>query len=85
MIVAETNEQKSSLRLWILAAFVALALHIGGATLAIVNLQADDEGGSLGAQGTEIGIDLTSLGTEVTELPPGPESEAVQVGMGVSF
>ena len=36
------------------------------------------DGGSLGAQGTEIGIDLTSLGTEVTDLPPGPESEAVQ-------
>jgi len=54
---------------------VALALHVGGAALAIVHLQADDEGGSLGAQGTEIGLDLTSLGTEVTDLPPGPESK----------
>ena len=78
MIASESNEQKSSLRLWIVAAVVALALHVGGAALAIVHLQADDEGGSLGAQGTEIGLDLTSLGTEVTDLPPGPESEAVQ-------
>lgn len=76
MIASDTNEEKSSLRLWIFAAIVALALHVGGAALAIMQLRADAEGGSLGAQGTEIGLDLTSL--EVTELPPGPESEAVQ-------
>src|SRR5207344_636504 len=78
MIALDTNEEKSSPRLWIFAGIVALALHVGGAALAIVQLRADIDGGSLGAQGTEIGIDLTSLGTEVTDLPPGPESEAVQ-------
>src|SRR2546423_9929891 len=76
MIGSDTNEDRSSLRIWILAAAVALALHVGGAALAIVHLHADQEVGSLGAQGTEIGLDLTSL--EVTDLPPGPESEAVQ-------
>ena len=78
MIALDTNEEKSSPRLWIFAGIVALALHVGGAALAIVQLRADIDGGSLGAQGTEIGLDLTSLGTEVTDLPPGPESEAVQ-------
>src|SRR4051812_13595409 len=78
MTGAEINEQKSSRRLWFVAAMIALALHVGGAALAIVHLETNDDGGSLGARGAEIGIDLTSLGTEVTDLPPGPESEAVQ-------
>jgi protein TonB len=78
MIGSDTKEDRPSLRIWIFAAVVALALHVGGAALAIVQLRADEEDGSLGARGTEIGLDLTSLGTEVVDLPPGPESEAVQ-------
>jgi TonB family protein len=74
----EFDEQRPSRRLWIFAAVVALALHVGGAALAIVHLQSDNEGGDLGAQGGEIGLDLTSPTTEVSELPPGPESEAAQ-------
>jgi protein TonB len=78
MIVSDTNEVRSSPRIWIFAAVVALALHVGGAALAIVQLRADEDGGSLGAQGRDIGLDLTSMGTEVTELPPGPEAEDLQ-------
>jgi TonB family protein len=83
MIVSDTNEGRSSLRIWIFAAVVALVLHVAGAALAIVQLRADEEGGSLGAQGRDIGLDLTSLGTEVVDLPPGPESEAVQASAAV--
>ena len=76
--MSEIVEQRSSRWRWICAAVVALALHAGGAALAIVHLQADAEGGDLGARGTEIGLDLTSPATEVSELPPGPDSEAAQ-------
>jgi len=79
--MSEIGEQRSSRSLWVFAAVVALALHVGGAALAIVHLQVDDEGGDLGAQGTEIGLDLTSPSTEVTELPPGPDSEAQQASV----
>ena len=70
------DEQKTPRRLWILAAVIALALHAGGAALAIAHLQTDDDGGDLGAQGIEVGMELTSPRTEVTELPPGPDSDA---------
>ena len=43
------TEQKPSRRLWILAAVGALALHIGGAALAIAHLRSDDVDDSLGA------------------------------------
>jgi len=76
--MSELDEQKSSRRLWIFAAVVALALHVGGAALAIVHLQTDDGDGDLGARGTEIGLDLTSPTSEISELPPGPDSEAQQ-------
>ena len=76
--MSEIDEQRPSRRLWIFAAVAALALHVGGAALAIVHLQTDDGDGFLGAQGVEIGLDLTSPATEVTELPPGPDSEAQQ-------
>jgi TonB family protein len=79
--MSEIDEQRPSRRLWIFAAVVALALHIGGAALAIVHLQTDDGDGDLGAQGVEIGLDLTSMATEVTELPPGPDSEAQQLSV----
>jgi protein TonB len=74
--MSEFDEPKASRRLWVFAAVVALALHLGGAALAIVHLQADDDGGDLGAQGIEIGLDLTSPRAEVTDLPIGPDTDA---------
>ena len=76
--MSEIGEQKRSRGLWIFAAVAALALHVGGAALAIVHLQTDEGDGFLGAQGSEIGLDLTSATTEVLELPQGPDSEAQQ-------
>lgn len=69
-------EQKSSRRLWIFAAVCALVLHVGGAALAIVHLQTDDGDDSLGAQGIEIGLELTAPHADVSELPPGPDTDA---------
>jgi protein TonB len=70
------TEQKPSRRLWILAAVGALALHIGGAALAIAHLRSDDVDDSLGAPAIEIGLEMMSPHLEATDLPPGPDADA---------
>ena len=67
-------EQKPSRRLWMCAAVAALALHLGGAALAIVHLKEDSTGAHLGAQGIDVGLVFGSDKNEVTDLPPGPDS-----------
>jgi len=69
-------EQKPSRRLWILAALAALALHLGGAALAIAHLQTEEADDALGASAIEIGLELASVRREVTDLPPGPDTDA---------
>ncbi|OAF13897.1 MULTISPECIES: energy transducer TonB [Bradyrhizobium] len=71
-------EVKPSRRLWILAAVAALALHLGGAALALANLRADDGDDGLGANGAEYAVEMTSPKLPETDLPPGPDSEASQ-------
>ena len=68
--------QKTSRRLWVTAAIAALALHIGGAALALARLATDDPEDSVGAPAIEIGLELTSPRQEATDLPPGPDSDA---------
>lgn len=68
--------QKSSRRLWLCAGLAALALHIGGAALAVAHLQTDVSEESLGAPAIEIGLELTSPRQEATDLPAGPDSNA---------
>lgn len=70
------NEQKPSRRLWIFAGVAALALHLGGAALAVAHLRADDLDDSLGAPAIEIGLEMMSPHLEATDLPPGPDTEA---------
>jgi TonB family protein len=70
------TEQKSSRRLWVLAAAAALALHIGGAALAVAHLRTDDPDDSLGAPAIEVGLEMESPHLEATDLPPGPDTEA---------
>jgi periplasmic protein TonB len=70
------TEQKPSRRLWILAAVGALALHIGGAALAIAHLRTDDVDEPLGAPAIEIGLEMMSPHLEPTDLPPGPDADA---------
>ena len=69
-------ERKLSRQLWIFAAVGALALHVGGAALAVAHLRAVEPEESLGAPAIEIGLEMMSPRLEPTELPPGPESDA---------
>lgn len=71
-------EAKPSRRLWILAAIAAIALHLGGAALALANLRPDDGDDGLGANGAEYAVEMTSPKLPETDLPPGPDSEASQ-------
>jgi periplasmic protein TonB len=71
-------EQKSSRRLWICAAVAALALHVGGAALALANLQGDDLGDGLGANAAEFAVEMASPKVEEENLPPGPDADASQ-------
>ena len=70
------DEQKPSRRLWISAAVIALALHVGGAALAIAHLQTEEADDALGASAIEIGLEMASVRREVTDLPPGPDTDA---------
>jgi TonB family protein len=70
------TEQKPSRRLWILAAVGALALHIGCGALAVAHLQTDDADDSLGSAAIEVGLELTSLRREATDVPAGPDTDA---------
>ena len=69
------NEQKPSWWLWTIAAAVAVSLHVGGAALALTHLRSGEDG-DLGANATDIAIELTSPATEETELPPGLDTDA---------
>jgi hypothetical protein len=72
----DLDEQKPSRRLWIFAAATALALHLGGVALAVSHLQTDADDDSLGAPAIEIGLELAAPHREVTDLPPGPDTDA---------
>ncbi len=74
--MSELDDHRPSRRLWIFAAVIALALHIGGAALAIAHLQAEEADDALGASAIEIGLELASVRREVTDLPPGPDTDA---------
>jgi len=55
---------------------IALALHVGGAALAIVHLQTEEADDALGASAIEIGLEMASVRREATDLPPGPDTDA---------
>jgi periplasmic protein TonB len=74
--MSDVIEQGPSRRLWIIAAFCALALHLGGAALAVAHLRSNEPDDLVGAEAIEVGIDLTSEHREPTDLPAGPDSEA---------
>ena len=69
-------EQRPSRRLWVLAAAGALALHVGGAALAVAHLQNEGFDDGLGANVLDIAFETTSPRSEITDLPPGPDSDA---------
>src|SRR5438128_6552035 len=65
---------KSSRLPWVVAAVVAVALHLGGAALALANLRADEPDVIADPQGIEVGLEAMSPNGEPSELPPGPDS-----------
>jgi protein TonB len=69
-------EQRPPWRLWGIAAFAALSLHVAGAALALAHLNPDEGSDGLGSNVGEIGIELTSPSAEETELPAGPDADA---------
>jgi periplasmic protein TonB len=71
-------QQKPSRRLWILAALAALALHLGGAALAVTLVRTDDADEGLGAAGAEYAVELASPKVTDDNLPPGPDVDAAQ-------
>ncbi|OPY96605.1 energy transducer TonB [Bradyrhizobium sacchari] len=66
------HEPRPSRKLWILAAIAAVALHVGGAALALANLKADDGDEGLGAAGAEFAVEMTSPPARESDMPPGP-------------
>src|SRR5438128_771986 len=69
-------EAKPSRKLWVLAGLAALALHIGGAALAIAHLRTDDPDDDLGAPAIEIGLEMAAPECDGTDLAAGAESDA---------
>ena len=67
---------RTSRRLWIGAAAGAVALHLGGAALALAHLNAEEADDALGAPAIEIGLEMTSPKKEPTDLPAGPDTDA---------
>jgi TonB family protein len=73
-----SDEPRPSRKLWILAAVAALALHLGGAALALANLQADDGDEGLGAAGAEFAVEMTSPPVQESDKPTGPNDSEAQ-------
>src|SRR6267154_3157614 len=71
-------EQKPSRRLWILAALAALALHLGGAALAVTHLRTHDGDEGLGAANADYAVEMASPKVTDDNLPPGPDADASQ-------
>jgi periplasmic protein TonB len=70
------TEPKPSMRIWALAALGALAIHAGGAALALAHLPTTDPETELGAEAIEVGLAITSPHLATTDAPAGPNVEA---------
>jgi TonB family protein len=70
------KERTSSRWLWVVAAVSAVALHLGGAALALAHLEPAEVEDDLGAPAIEVGLELSSPKQDPSDLPPGPDSDA---------
>jgi periplasmic protein TonB len=68
------GNQRPARRLWIIAAVLALGLHLGGAALALAHLKSNEGDEGLGANGAEFAVEMESPKLPDDDLPPGPES-----------
>src|SRR5258708_1384464 len=71
-------EKPSSPRLWTVAALAGLALHLGGAALALTHLRTDDGDDGLGANGTEGAPEKAAPQQPADGLPPRPHADGQQ-------
>lgn len=70
------TEPGPSRRLWAFAAAAALALHLGCGALAIAHLREAENDNDIGANAIEVGLEFAAVHREVTDLPPGPDTDA---------
>ena len=70
------DEQGPPLRLWIIGAFAAVALHAGGVALAYAHLNSNDDFDSARRQCGGHRRRPVAPNAEHTDLPPGPEADA---------
>ncbi|BEV46857.1 TonB family protein [Afipia carboxidovorans] len=66
----------SSHRVWVLAAIAALVLHGAVAAVAVASFSGTEDDEELGAAGIEVGLEFLAPRGEITDLPPGPDTEA---------
>jgi protein TonB len=64
-----------SVRIWVLAALGAIAIHVGAVALAVAHMRYDDDD-DLGAPAIEIGLEMMAPRLDATDLPPGPNTDA---------
>ena len=75
--MSDIGERHTTSRwLWSVAAVAAVALHLGGAALAVAHLKSDETEDDLGAPAIEVGLELSSPRQDPSDLPPGPDSDA---------
>jgi TonB family protein len=67
---------RPSLRLWLVAAVAAAALHAASVALALASLPPDEAPDDLGAPAIEIGVELMAPRAEPADLPVGPQTDA---------
>jgi protein TonB len=64
------------MRLWLVAAAAAVALHVGGGALAVASLSREELPDELGTPAIGISVELMAPRAEPADLPIGPQSEA---------
>jgi TonB family protein len=74
--MSEHDARKPSKRLWMIAALCAVLLHAGGIAAAVYDTETDEADDALGAPAIEVGLEMMAPRNEVTDLPPGPDTEA---------
>jgi periplasmic protein TonB len=73
---AAADGARRPVRIWVLAAVGAVALHTGAAALALATMQPDDPPAELGTIAFEVDYERAAPKVEPVDLPPGPNSDA---------
>jgi TonB family protein len=74
--MSDHDAGKPSKRLWLIAALCAVTLHVGGIAAAVYDVNNDESDDAMGAPAIEVGLEMAAPRNEVTDLPPGPDTDA---------